>query len=346
MSPPPWRSPGEAADRRGQRQRRLSSAPTPPAAATSKAASALRARDPRHQGIRRKSSTSPSARSPERFYQEGTKPWQLPPPSSTWTGWSRSMTTSWSRRTCGSTASRLRDRDRAPHIEVGDNGMDFWVYDGKRFPALRPSVPSPGKSKEEFSPEPLPYSEMRPGCYDGGAASRSMDRAGILASLCFPTVPRFCGQPVLRGPVTTSSASPCLRAYNDWMIDEWSGSAPGRYIPLVLIPPGDPVLAATELERCAAKGAATFAFSSRTRHRLGLPTIHDPGPLLGSASSPPPTSCGMVASMHVNSSSQVPKIAPGLPRSWPISPGARCGPPERCCRGSSAAGVPERVPGT
>ena len=37
----------------------------------------------------------------------------------------------------------------------------------------------------------------------------------------------------------------CLLAYNDWMIDEWCASAPGRYIPLVLIPMWDPTLAAT-----------------------------------------------------------------------------------------------------
>jgi len=30
-----------------------------------------------------------------------------------------------------------------------------------------------GKSKEEFSPEPLPYSEMRPGCYDAAPGSRT-----------------------------------------------------------------------------------------------------------------------------------------------------------------------------
>ena len=27
-----------------------------------------------------------------------------------------------------------KDRDRAPHMEADDNGMDMWVYDGKRYP--------------------------------------------------------------------------------------------------------------------------------------------------------------------------------------------------------------------
>ena len=28
----------------------------------------------------------------------------------------------------------------------------------------------------------------------------------------------------------------CLQAWNDFSIDEWSGTAPGRYVPLALLP--------------------------------------------------------------------------------------------------------------
>ena len=35
---------------------------------------------------------------------------------------------------------------------------------------------------------------MRPAAYDPVARIADMDRAGMLASLCFPTLPRFCGQ--------------------------------------------------------------------------------------------------------------------------------------------------------
>src|ERR1035437_5871940 len=85
-----------------------------------------------------------------------------------------------------------KDRDRAPHMEQTDKG-EFWVYDGKYMPSSGLSAVA-GKSKEEFSPEPVTYAEMRPGCYDPVARIEDMDRAGILASLCFPSVPRFCGQ--------------------------------------------------------------------------------------------------------------------------------------------------------
>ena len=48
--------------------------------------------------------------------------------------------------------------------------------------------------RRSFSPSRCRYDEMRPGCYDPVARVEDMDRAGVLASLCFPTFPRFCGQ--------------------------------------------------------------------------------------------------------------------------------------------------------
>jgi predicted TIM-barrel fold metal-dependent hydrolase len=201
-----------------------------------------------------------------------------------------------------------KDRDRAPH-QVIEGDMEFWVYDGKRYPSSGLSAVA-GKSKEEFSPEPVTYAEMRPGCYDSKARLDDMDRAGILASLCFPTLPRFCGQ-LFMETSDREFGFVCLQAYNDWMIEEWCGAAPGRFIPLILIPMWDPPLAAKEMERCAAKGATAFAFSENPAP-LGLPTIHDPGrywePVMSTASQ-----LDMVVSMHVGSSSQVPQIAPDSP---------------------------------
>jgi predicted TIM-barrel fold metal-dependent hydrolase len=201
-----------------------------------------------------------------------------------------------------------KDRDRAPHM-VAEGDMEFWVYDGKRYPSSGLSACA-GKKKEEFSPEPVTYAEMRPGCYDSGARLEDMDRAGILASLCFPTVTRFCGQLFMEAS-DREFALVCLKAYNDWMIEEWCGAAPGRFIPLILIPMWDPPLAAKEMERCAEKGATAFAFSENPAP-LGLPTIHDKDrywdPVMAAAND-----LEMVASMHVGSSSQVPSIAPDAP---------------------------------
>ena len=201
-----------------------------------------------------------------------------------------------------------KDRERAPHMETID-AMDYWIYDGKRFPSSGLSAVA-GKSKEEFSPEPLAYSDMRPGCYDASARLEDMDRAGILASLCFPTLTRFCGQLFMEAS-DREFGFELLKHYNDWIVEDWCGAAPGRYVPLMLIPMWDPPLAAKEMERMAAKGVTAFAFSENPAP-IGLPTIHDQGrywdPVMSTANE-----AGMVASMHVGSSSQVPQIAPDSP---------------------------------
>jgi predicted TIM-barrel fold metal-dependent hydrolase len=64
-----------------------------------------------------------------------------------------------------------------------------------------------------------------------------------------------------------------VRAYNDWMIDEWCGDSGGRLIPLGLVPLWDPVLAAAEVRRIAERGAPAITFTELPTN-LGLPSIH------------------------------------------------------------------------
>src|SRR6185295_15010685 len=159
-------------------------------------------------------------------------------------------------------------RDQVPRLID-----DAWEYDGKRVGTSGLSV-TINKRKEEFTPNPVPYSEMPEAAYDPVARLVDMDRAGILGSLCFPSFPRFCGQ-VFWEAQDKDLALHCVESYNDWMIDEWCGTVPGRYIPLIIIPLWDPAAAAVEMARCAGKGATAFAFSENPEP-LGLPTIHDP----------------------------------------------------------------------
>lgn len=200
--------------------------------------------------------------------------------------------------------------DRAPRMATGDRGA-VWQYEDTVVPTLGLSVAA-GKEKEEFSLDPVSFDDMRPGAYDPIARLADMDRAGILASINFPSFPRFCGQ-IFWEAKDKELAMLCVRAYNDWMIEEWCGAAPGRLIPLVIIPLWDPPAAAREIERTAGLGARTFAFSENPEP-LGLPTISDPGrywdPVMAAAND-----TGMVVSMHVGSSSTMPAVwsdAPAL----------------------------------
>jgi predicted TIM-barrel fold metal-dependent hydrolase len=192
-----------------------------------------------------------------------------------------------------------RFKDAAPRL-VRDKAGEAWVYEGKRM--VTPGLGAvAGKTREEFSFEPITYDEMRPGCYDSVARLEDMDRAGVLASMCFPSFPRFCGQ-VFNEAEDRELALLCVQAYNDWMIEEWCGNAPGRYIPLTLIPLWDPVLAAAEVRRNAERGSTAVAFSENPA-MLRLPTVQDPGghwdPLMAACEETETVLC-----MHIGSSSK------------------------------------------
>jgi predicted TIM-barrel fold metal-dependent hydrolase len=192
-----------------------------------------------------------------------------------------------------------RFKDAAPRL-VRDKDGEAWVYEGKRM--VTPGLGAvAGKTREEFSFEPITYDEMRPGCYDSVARLEDMDRAGVLASMCFPSFPRFCGQ-VFNEAEDRELALLCVQAYNDWMIEEWCGNAPGRYIPLTLVPLWDPTLAAAEVRRNAERGSTAVAFSENPA-MLRLPTIQDPGghwdPLMAACEETETVLC-----MHIGSSSK------------------------------------------
>src|SRR5262245_52398571 len=117
------------------------------------------------------------------------------------------------------------------------------------------------------------YDEMRPGCFEIRARLEDMDVINVERSLCFPNVVRFCGQLFL-WLEDKELALACVRAYNDWMVEEWAGESGGRLAPLCLLPLWDPALAAAEVRRNALRGVRAAAFSELPG-RLGLPTIHD-----------------------------------------------------------------------
>jgi predicted TIM-barrel fold metal-dependent hydrolase len=199
-------------------------------------------------------------------------------------------------------------REAGPRL-VTDSAGEAWCYEGKRIPTIGLAAAA-GKKKEEFSPLPMTYAEMRPGCYDSTARLEDMDRAGVLASLCFPSFPRFCGQTFYEGTDKELGLA-CVKAYNDWMVEEWAGAAPGRYIPLILIPLWDPHAAAAEVERMAGRGARAIAFSENPTP-LGLPSIHGKDrywdPLFAAAAE-----TGLPLCTHLGSSSSLPRTSEDAP---------------------------------
>lgn len=165
--------------------------------------------------------------------------------------------------------------NRRLQVRMTDSGpaTDFWVYDGETF--FTPMAQAcAGYPVEDYSFLPISFADMREGCWSPSARLLDMDVNRTESSMCFPTFPRFCGQTFLEAR-DRQLALACVRAYNDWMVEEWSGTSDGRLIPLCLIPLWDAELAAEEIRRNAARGVRAVTFSELPSN-LGLPSIHDP----------------------------------------------------------------------
>ena len=199
-----------------------------------------------------------------------------------------------------------RWRENAPHI-VRDGDSEHWVYEDRQIVTTGLNAVA-GKTREEFSPEPITYEDMREGCYEPAARVADMDQGNVLSSMLFPSFPRYCGQ-VFHEAKDKDLALLCVRAWNDFILEELAGDHPGRFIPMMIIPLWDPVAAAAEIERTAGRGAKSIAFSENPT-KLGLPSIHTDhwDPVFRAADE-----TGFVLSMHVGSSSNLIRTSPDMP---------------------------------
>jgi predicted TIM-barrel fold metal-dependent hydrolase len=197
-------------------------------------------------------------------------------------------------------------RDRAPKI-VRDGDSEFWTYEDRQIVTTGLNAVA-GKKREEFSPEPITCEDMRLGCYDPAARVADMNQGFVLSSILFPSFPRYCGQ-VFHEAKDKELALHCVRAWNDFILEELAGDFPGRFIPMMIIPLWDPAEGAKEIERTAALGAKSIAFSENPT-KLGLPSIHTDfwDPVFSACND-----TGFVVSMHVGSSSNMIRTSDDMP---------------------------------
>jgi predicted TIM-barrel fold metal-dependent hydrolase len=198
-------------------------------------------------------------------------------------------------------------------VGMGEPGsgkdVAWWMYEDLQRPLMRLDA-AVGYDRDEVDLRLVSYDEMRPGAFSVKERLEDMDANWIESSLCFPTFPRFCGQTFLEAQ-DKDVALACVKAYNDWMVEEWCADPSGRLIPLIIIPLWDAGLAAEEVRRNAARGVRAVCFSEIPPY-LGLPSVHDPDnywdPFFGACDE-----TGTVINMHIGSSSKMPSTSADAP---------------------------------
>ena len=199
---------------------------------------------------------------------------------------------------------------RAPRVIETPAGHQVWEFEGRQYTQVGMNAVA-GRRPETVRLEPFRFDQMRPGCYDVDARVRDMDINGVWASVNFPSmITGFCGR-VLFSADDGDLGRACVRAWNDWIFEEWVTAHPTRIVPLGIAYLADPVEAAAEIRRNAARGFTSVTLPERP-HAIGLPSLWDRAhwePIVRAC-----VETDTVISLHVGSSGghPIPDGAPGL----------------------------------
>lgn len=213
-------------------------------------------------------------------------------------------------------------RDRAPRIVERDRAQG-WLWEDRFYPLMFQGNAQTRKFREGEAGRgddlyARRYEDMIPAAYDVHERIRAMDDDGVWAELVFPTFPRFGGTLFLEA-VDKDLALAIVRAWNDWMLDEWCAAYPERFVPQTIVPLWDVPAAVAEIERCAAKGSRAVLFTENP-HPLGLPSFSTGywRPVFEACNE-----TGLPLSMHIGTSSGL--IGTPSPESSPSVAIALCG---------------------
>lgn len=234
-----------------------------------------------------------------------------------------------------------KHREAGPRIVEMDDGAECWQVEGKLYPVSLMGSPvtrqfhGDGTGEEVFAKR---YDDTIPASYDPKARLEAMDIDGISVELNFPSsFPRFSGTRFLEVD-DPDLALACVQAYNDWMIDEWCGADPTRFIPMVITPLWDPQAVVKEIERTVAKGAKAVSFPENPAP-LGMPSFWTDhwDPVFAAVQD-----AGVPLCMHVGTSGSLRQTAPEASKPTSIALSGVCA--MMSCADLIFSGIVERHP--
>jgi predicted TIM-barrel fold metal-dependent hydrolase len=167
--------------------------------------------------------------------------------------------------------SRARWGDRIPHVERAADGSDYWLIDGRKIPLLGSG------SAAALMPEraePRTWEELPAAAFDPAARLKAMDASGAEYSVLYPSVAGIGGEN-FAGIDDAELERDCVRAYNDWLLEEWAGASP-RLVPQCIVPISTANAAVEEVRRAVAAGHRGVIFPPAADQLRRVPHINDP----------------------------------------------------------------------
>jgi predicted TIM-barrel fold metal-dependent hydrolase len=198
-------------------------------------------------------------------------------------------------------------QDQAPKVIETEEGHEVWVFEGTPYFQVGFMCVA-GRPHEDHRLEPARFSEVRPGCYRIKDRIKDMDINGVWASVNFPSGVTGFGGTLFSEAKDRELGLACMRAWNDWLFEEWHSAYPERIVPLGVTFFADAEEGAKEIRRNAARGFTAVTVPEQP-HRQGLPPVFDAHwePIVRACAE-----TGTVLNLHVGSSGFA-TMPPGAP---------------------------------
>lgn len=163
-------------------------------------------------------------------------------------------------------------RERAPRLLPDKNGGEQWLLDGNLL--LDGRAARAGALMVDRNQDPKRWADVPAAVFTPAERLKAMDSAGIDYSVLYPTVAGLAGEAF--GSLHDSQLEiACVRAYNDWLIDEWS-KVSERFLPQCLVPIWPVEAAIAEVRRAVGRGHRGVIFPSLPMHLRKVPHVSGP----------------------------------------------------------------------
>jgi predicted TIM-barrel fold metal-dependent hydrolase len=168
--------------------------------------------------------------------------------------------------------SKERWGDRIPHIVTQADGSEVWLIDGRQYPLV--GTGSAAACMPDRGDEPKRYAEISSVITDPAQRAAAMHEQGVDYAVLYPSIAGIGGE-VLGRIEDPELELACVRAYNDWVVESWTGASP-KFIAQCLVPLSGSEQMEAEIRRSIAKGHKGVILPGiPDQVRKGLPHIND-----------------------------------------------------------------------